>query len=63
MGAVRGLGGLALLGRELEVIANVDPLDHEDPILILDLARPFGPEPPLAGRNPARLQRRARGCQ
>jgi hypothetical protein len=41
VGAVSPLGGLPLLRTELEVIADVDPLDHQDSILRLDLARPL----------------------
>jgi hypothetical protein len=50
MGSMRPLGRLALLRAQAEVIADVDPPDHQDPVLGVDLARSLGPEsPPPAG--------------
>jgi hypothetical protein len=59
---VSPLRRLLLLGAELQVVADVDPLDHQDSVLGLDLAGGLGPEPSLSCRDPARLQRAPEGA-
>jgi hypothetical protein len=59
---VSALGGLALTGLEFQVVADPDPLDHQDAVLDLHLAPGLGVEPPLAGRDLARLQRAPEGA-
>lgn len=49
-GLARGLGSL-------QVKDDVDPPDHEDPVLLLDLAADVGREVPVARVDLTRLQR------
>ena len=54
MGVPRSLL-VCLVAREM--IDDVDPLDHEDAVLLLDFASHGGGEPAAGRRDPARLQR------
>ena len=63
MDAVRALGGLALIPSELQMIANVNPLDQEHLVFrLLDLPPHLGKKPAVARRDLARLQRAPEGA-
>ena len=54
-------GGLFVRDICHQTIADVDPLDHEDPILFFDFSPHSGRESSVACRYPARLQRASEG--
>ena len=55
------LGGLALIGFQLEAVFHVDALDHENLFVQLDFTGGFGCQPAFAGGDIARLQRASEG--
>ena len=57
------LGGFLLVGIEPQIVLHVDAADDQYPTIQLDLPHGFRPEPTLARRNPARLQRAPEGSR
>lgn len=61
---VRPLSRVPLVGRTpAQAIAHPDPLDHQDPVLHLDVAFGVRLQLPLPGIDPARLQRATQGAR
>lgn len=60
---VRPLSRVPLIGRTpAQAIAHPDPLDHQHPVLHLDVAFGVRLQLPLPGVDPARLQRATQGA-
>ena len=55
---VRTLRGVALIVRAApQRVVHMDPFDHQDFVLDVDLATPIGGKAAFAGIDPARFQR------
>jgi hypothetical protein len=55
---VRTLRGVAFVVRAApQRVAHMDPFDHQDFVLDVDIATSFGRKAPFAGIDPARFQR------
>ena len=61
MNRVRTLCRRALLGVQAQSVGHVDAANDQDVTVLLDLARGFRREEPLAGWDQARFQRTAKG--
>lgn len=60
---VRSLRGLPLVPTKLQMIPNVNPLDHEHFVFRLNLPSDFRKQPAVARGNLARLQRAPEGAR